>query len=165
MVCILLLIVLLLSIGLVKKDNKTILVPFNLQDKLSISRNKVQNDYLVNVSSNVITTILNLTPNNVEYAEKTILNHTNSKSYGVLKNQFRIIKNNIISRKITTAFYPLSIYPNEESLTVQVEGILNSYLGQREVSSEKKKFEIKYDYSFGKLSIVGFTELMEDRNK
>ena len=100
---VLLVVVLLLSISLVKKDTNMILVPFGLNDKVSISTNKPQNSYLEAISRDVINTMLNLTPENINYAEKVILSYVDSKSYGIVKNQFKELKENIISKKVTTS--------------------------------------------------------------
>ena len=161
---ILLLIVFLLVICLTKKDTNVILVPSNLDDKISVSSSKPHNDYLEAITRDIVNTILNLTPNNVDYAERVILGYSNGRSYGVLKNQFSEIKNDVISRKISTAFYPISMYPDNKKLTVIVEGILYNYLGQKEVSKATKQYEIKYEYKTGKLSIVSFKEIISDSN-
>lgn len=162
---VLFIIVLLLSISLVKKDTNIILVPFGLNDKVSISTNRPQNSYLEAISRDVINTMLNLTPENISYAEKVILSYVDSKSYGVLKNQFKELKENIISKKVTTSFYPIEISSNNQNLTVIVDGILYNYLGQKEVSNTRKKYEIKYKYKSAKLTIVSFNEIIEENKE
>jgi hypothetical protein len=47
-------------------------------------------------------------------------------------------------------------------MAVITEGTLYTYLGQKEVSREKKRYEIKYDYTAGKLTIAGFSEIEND---
>jgi type IV conjugative transfer system protein TraE len=160
---ILLIITLLLSICLLRKDTNTILVPSSIANPISISTKRPHNTYLESFSRDVIYTMLNLTPNNIDYAEKAILSFAHGSSYGILKNQFEMIKTSITSKKFSTAFYPVAIYPDNSTMVVYVEGTLYTYLGQKEISRDKKKYEIKYDYSAGKLTIVGFSEI-EDGN-
>lgn len=149
-----------LSIALIRKDQKVILVPFGLNDKVTLSNNRPHNSYLEAISRDIIYTVLNLTPNNVDYAEKTILSFAHGSSYGKLKNQMEELKRNIVSRKFSTVFYPIAIYPDSSTLTVVIEGILYTYFGQKEVSREEKKYEIKYNYTAGRLSIVGFSGII-----
>lgn len=159
---ILLLIVFLLAVCVTKKDTNVVLIPSNLDNKISISSGKPHNDYLEAITRDVINTLLNLTPNNVDYAEKVVLSYSNGKSYGILKNQFNEIKNDVISKKISTTFYPISIYPDNKKLTVLVEGILYNYLGQKEVSKATKQYEIKYEYKTGRLTILSFKEILNN---
>jgi type IV conjugative transfer system protein TraE len=152
----------LLLLLLLGKDTNTILVPSSMSNSISISTKKPHNTYLEAFTRDVMYTMLNLTPNNIDYAEKSILSFSHGSAYGILKTQIENIKNNIMSKKFSTAFYPTSIYPNEQDLSVIVDGTLYTYLGQKEVSSEKKRYEIKYDYTSSRLTILGFTELDSD---
>lgn len=153
---------LILSISIIRKDQKVILVPFGLNNKVTLSTNRPHNSYLEAVSRDIIYTILNLTPNNVDYAEKTILSFAHGSSYGKLKNQMEELKKNIVSKKFSTVFYPVAIYPDSSTLTVVIDGVLYTYFGQKEVSREKKKYEIKYNYTAGRLSIIGFSGVVEE---
>ena len=159
---IMLVIVLILSICLLRKETMTILVPFGFSDKITVSSKKPQNDYLEAISRDIIYTLLNLTPTNVDYAEKTVLSYANGSSYGGLKVQMEDLKSSVISKKFNTVFYPSSIYPDNSTLTVVIDGILYTYFGQKEVSRDKKKYEIKYDYNAGRLFIIGFSEIVEE---
>jgi conjugal transfer pilus assembly protein TraE len=159
----------LLTICLLNKDIQTIIMPSSLSQmqsggnsNISYSNKKVYNSYLEAFTRDVIYTMLNLSPNNVEYAEKSILSFTHSSTYGTLKQQLETIKTNITSKKFSTAFYPVSIAPDSDNLLVVVEGNLYTYLGQKEVANQKKTYEIKYDYTAGRLTISGFNEVEEE---
>lgn len=156
------------SIALSRKETTTILVPFGFSDKITISSKTPHNDYLEAISRDIIYTMLNLTPNNLDYAEKSVLSNAHGSAYGKLKNQMEELKRNVASRKFSTAFYPIAIYPDSSTLTVIIDGTLHTFFGQKEVSKDKKRYEIKYNYTAGRLSIVGFSEIIEetqDNNK
>ncbi|MDR1926364.1 MAG: type IV conjugative transfer system protein TraE, partial [Endomicrobium sp.] len=131
----------LLAICLLKKETNTVLVPSSLTNTISISSRVPHNTYLEAFSRDVIYTSLNLTPNNVEYAEKAILSMAHGSAYGTLKGQMELIKANIIAKRFSTAFYPIAIYPDNTTMAVITEGTLYTYLGQKEVSREKKRYE------------------------
>ncbi len=161
---ILLVINLLLSISLIKKDTNTIIVPFGINDKVIVSSKKPQNNYLEAFSRDIINTMLNLNPNNVDYMEKTILAYADGSSYGSLKKHLELLKKNIVSKKFSTVFYPISIQADNTTMKVIVDGTLYVYFGQKQVSSEKKRYEITYRYESGRLSIIGFSEIIEEDN-
>ncbi len=158
---ILLVIVFLLSICLVRKSTHMVLVPFGMHDRLDISYRRPQNNYLEAVTRDLVNTMLNLTPSNIDYAYKTVLLYANGTSYGGIKNQLDILKKNVINKKFSTSFYPIAIYPDNTTMTVVVEGILYTYFGQKEVSRDEKTYEIKYNYKAGRLSISGFSEIVK----
>jgi type IV conjugative transfer system protein TraE len=160
----LLLLSLILSVCLLKKDTTTILVPNTFNSSISISHKIPSNDYLEAMSRDVIYTMFNLTPDNINYAEKSILSFVHSSSYGIVKSQMNLIKDTITSKKFSTAFYPNSMYPDNTTLSVVVDGTLYTYLGAKEVAKEKKSYEIKYDYTSSKLTLLGIEEVVEDDN-
>jgi conjugal transfer pilus assembly protein TraE len=162
---VLLVIDLMLVVLLLKRDATTILVPSSLTSSVSISTKRPHNTYLESFSRDVVYTMLNLTPNNVEYAEKAILSFAHGSAHGILKSQLERIKVSIMSKKFSTTFYPIAIFPDSTTMSVLVEGMLHTFLGQKEVERKKKKYEIKYDYTAGRLTIVGFSEIVEDINE
>lgn len=158
---ILLVTALFLSFAILKKETTTILVPFGFNDKISISSKRPRNDYLEAISRDIINTMFNLTPNNVDYVEKTILFYADGSAYGTIKSQLEKLKESVVSKKFTTIFYINSIYPNSSSMTATIEGTLHTYFGQKEISKNKKKYEIKYNYKAGRLSLIGFSEIID----
>jgi type IV conjugative transfer system protein TraE len=156
-------ITLILSICLLKEDTTIILVPNYLPNPVAASKKIPSNEYLEAISRDVVYTLFNLTPNNVNYAEKTILTLAHPRTYGNLKGQINLIKENITSRKFSTAFYPIEMYPDNQQLSVVVEGVLYTYLGAKEVSKDTKVYEIKYDYTSGKLTLLGITEIEKEK--
>lgn len=161
---VLLFVVFLLSVCLIRKETNTIIVPFGINDKIVISSKKPQNNYLEAFSRDIINTMLNLNPNNVDYMEKTILAYADGSSYGNLKKHLELLKKNIVYKKFSTVFYPISIQADNTTMKVIVDGTLYVYFGQKQVSGEKKRYEIKYKYESGRLSIIGFSEVIEENN-
>lgn len=156
------LIIFLQSILLIKKDTKIILIPNNLNKETILYSNKVSNEYLEAYTRDVIYSFLNLTPNNITYNEKTILSLTHPKFYGIIKNQFENLKTAIKSQKFTTTFYLEWILPNNEDLSVVVNGVLITFLGKKEISQVKKQYKIEYSYVSSKLYIIGFNEIKDE---
>ena len=160
--CIFILIIFFQSICLVKKDSKTILVPF-INHQVSLNNSKPSNEYIVAITRDIFSLLLNLTPDNIDYSQKTILGLVDSAHYGEIKNQFLFIKEKILSKKFNTVFYITEIIPNNNNLTAIVSGNLYSYLGTKQTNTEEKKFEIKFKYKNSQLLLVGFNEVIEDK--
>ena len=132
---------------------------------MAISQKRPSNEYLESITRDIINTMLNLTPNNIYYAEKVILSFAHGSTFGLLKKQFSKVSDIIINKKFSTVFYPTSITPNNKTMTVLVNGILYTYFGTKEVEKSDKLYEIKYDYQSGKLSIISFKEFQNNINE
>lgn len=159
------LIIFFLTLALVRKNIMTVLVPFGMNNQVSLNSNRPSNDYLENISRDIITTMLNLTPNNIEYAEKTILTHVHSSAYGKLKKEFEVLKKNINSKKFTTSFYITSMIPDNAKMNVLINGDFYTFLGTKQVDRTKKSFEITYNYQVGKILIINFNEIIENNGE
>ena len=120
-------------------NNTTVVLTPLINSETSISYNKVSNDYLEKVSRDVIYTLLSLTPETVEYSQKAILTLANPDSYGQIRNQVESIKADIMSKKFSTAFFPVYFDVNTKTLEVYIDGFLSTYLAQKEVSRNKKQ--------------------------
>jgi hypothetical protein len=60
----------------------------NSYNRFTISRSKVSKPYLEAITRDVITTMLQITPSNVEYATNSILSMVHPSSYGDIKSYF-----------------------------------------------------------------------------
>ncbi|MFC1659303.1 TraE/TraK family type IV conjugative transfer system protein [Pseudomonadota bacterium] len=166
----------LLTIKVFNQDNLVVLVPNsmgtvyntnnnqesnNKYNTFSISTTKVSNEYLEAITRDVITTLLNITPNNIQYAANSILNMVHPSSYGEIKSYLYQVMEDIQKRKITTVFFPITIQTSNKdtgNLKSIVEGDLVTYLGKEEVSRSRNKYQIGFNYN-GKLTVTEFSEI------
>jgi len=151
-------IIFLLTIKVFKQETTVVLVPNFFSTELKLSNKKVSDGYLEAMSRDVILTILNITPDNISYAQDSILTLIHSSSYGKIKEQFEVLKQDIKKRKVSTVFYPTQIITNSSNLTAEIEGELRTLLGKKEVNRKKTSYHIGYNYSAGKLTVVNFYE-------
>jgi len=154
-----------LSIKIYNTETTVILVPNSFNSRLRISNKKISDDYLEAISRDIITIMLNITPDNIQYAEDNILSLIHPSFYGGIKEQFNQLRLNIKKRKLSMVFYPSQIIINSSNLTSTIKGELRSYIGKKEVNRKQTSYQIGYDYSAGKLTIINFYELSENQKK
>lgn len=158
-------IIFLLSIKVYNSETTVVLVPNFFNSELKLSNKKVSDSYLEAISRDVILTMLNITPNNIKYAEDSILTLIHPSFYGQIKEQFNTLKQDIKKRKLSTVFYPSQIITNSTVLTSTITGELRTYIGKKEVSRRQTSYKLGYDYSAGKLSIINFYEMTKEQIK
>lgn len=159
-ICLILAVICLLLAGSLFFSKKTIvLVPNSLSGKTTITSQSPSIEYVEAFSRDVINLMLNVTPDNTEYANQQILKITHPAFHGVLKQELEARKEDINKRKITTYFSGQNLVVNLEQDQVLVSGVLNTLLGKELVSKESKTYFLGYKYSGFGLQIVDFHEV------
>jgi len=156
------LIILLLSMTVFFKDRLVVITPSVISQEYQISINKVSRGYLEDMTRDVIAATFNLTPSNVNYMTEALLKMVHPKAYGKVKGVLLKIQGDVISRRVSTAFYPISMDIAENALKVRVEGDFLTFVGNKMSSNKRRTFEIAYIYSGTKLTIGGFHEVIKD---
>jgi len=146
-----------------RQNKEVVLVPSSLSGEVSLSTKRVSASYLESITRDVINTMLDVTPSNVNYSSEQILKITHPAFYGQLKQQLSQRTQDIVSRKITTNFYAQSMIANTTNNQVFASGKLLTFLGTKMVLEEEKTYSIGYEYNNFKLWIVDFHE--EDLTK
>ena len=159
------LVILLLSLALCFNSKLVIVVPSVVSREYTISGNSVSRAYLEDMSREVITAMLNLTPRNVNYMTGLVLKMVHPSAYGEVKKELLAIQEDVVKRKVSTVFYPVEIKVDEKQLLTQVEGDFNTFVGNSLTSSKRKIFQIAFDYTGAKLTIGGFNEIIVDEKK
>lgn len=163
-VCVVLIsISLLQAISAFRAEKSVVLVPSFFNGETSLSNKRVSASYLENITRDVINTMLDVTPDNANYSATQILKITHPQFYGTLKQQLNSRTEDVVSRKITTNFYPKSMFVNTAKNQVLVSGKLLTFLGTKMVLEEEKSYSIVYEYNNFQLLIVDFHE--EDPKK
>lgn len=148
-----------LSLVLLFQNKTTILVPNSLDQEATVVSGKMSPSYVEAHTRDIVNTMLNVTPSNVEYAAKSILKMTHPKFYGQLKKALNERSKDIINRKISIFFAPQSISITEDKNSVFVVGKLSTYLGKEEVSQEEKTYSITYKFEGFKPLVIDFREV------
>lgn len=158
-ICLLLIIITLVqSIIILTTDHVVVMVPSTLNQETAISKNNVSAAYLESTTRDVVNVMLNITPDNTTYVNKTILKVTHPKFYGILKSELAKRSEDVINRRIAIHFDPASIVVNQGKLQAYVTGQLETYLGKEMVDNIPKTYVITYDWSGFKLLITDFHE-------
>lgn len=149
---------LLQTIIIIRGEKSVVLVPSSLSGEVGLSNRRASAAYLENITRDVIKDILDVTPDNANYAAQQVLKITHPSFYGDLKQSLNKRTEDVVSRKITTNFYSKSMVVNANKNQVFISGKLSTFLGTKMVLEEEKTYSISYEYNNFKLLIVDFHE-------
>ena len=153
-----------LTLKLMSKEQITILIPSEVTDTYRINGGNVSESYLIDRTSEIVKAIFNVTPQNVDFMQQTVLRMVYPASYSTIKKQLLALSEVITSRRVTTVYFPSAIKVNAKELTAEAEGDLNSYLGKVS-TSEHKIYRLKFINTGAKLALLEFYEVQLNGNQ
>lgn len=151
----------LISSYLYRVDSKVVIVPSQVREEFYVTDKKVSEGYLESMTRDFAFLILNLTSENYQYVEATVLKLTTPEYYEKMKHELDALATDIKQRNVTTSFFPKEILVDNEQLITEVQGVLDTKVGLTTVSRENKVYRMVFDYSLGYLSLKEFYEVKD----
>lgn len=138
--------------------SRTVIVPAGFQKSFWVSEGAVSAEYLSEMARHIAYLVLNVTPDSMDYNQQKLLQLVHPSAYGHIKNQMIANKNDLVVKKITTAFFITDIQPNAEKLSVEIIGDLQAYIGEGRVPPQRKTYRVQFDQESGRLRLLRFEE-------
>lgn len=148
------------------RDREVVLQPV-LRSNLTISSAGVSKDYLEMITRDVAVLTLNRSPRNLEYWMNEVLEITHPSAQGTVKGELLKILDEQRGSSISQTFTIQSMKVDPEALLSEVTGELQTIVGNRIISLEKRRFRYTWDYTGLSLKLVGFgmvSEKPEEKN-
>lgn len=134
----------LLSVAVVFKHEKTILVPAQISKSFWVQGDEVSKEYLEEMGVYMAKLLLDLSPGNVVHNHKALLRYASPEAYGSLKKQFLKEEEDYASLQLSTHFKPTSVAANPQTLEVEVKGILTSYVASQMIKTSSETVFLKF---------------------
>ena len=144
-----------LSICLFGKSDKTIIVPAQLGEPISVSSSELSESYIEQMTEFFSGLLLDLTPSNVGYKSAVALKHVDSSGYTELQNYFKEEEEKHKKYNLATHFSPTCIKVLS-NLEREVSGILTSRFGDAGKQETHVSYRIKYRNKGGRLWLEKF---------
>ena len=143
-----------LCLGLVNKQETTILVPPEITHGLTFTSNHPSASYLQEMSLFFSSLVLDNSEKSFDYKKDVILRYVSPQFFGDLKRKLIETQERYKNENLCTHFRPVEVVIN--GLQASVTGELETFVGGTRVSETKETFVITYDYKGGFLSITSF---------
>ena len=155
---------LLLSVSYITKQREVIMVPGIVQEYRIIG-NKVSSSYLEEMSHMFLSSLLDLTPENVAYKKELVLKYTLAGSVQTINKYFAEAQAQHEQFKFSTYFSVkhLEIFP--EKMEVIASGILSSRFGRQGGEEKEAEYLLKYQMKGGVLRLKSFVLINKEEEK
>jgi conjugal transfer pilus assembly protein TraE len=134
-----------------------------LDSAVTVSSSGVSRDYLELVTRDTAVLTLNRTPGSLDYWMKSVLAIVSPKAQGAIKADLLKIVSEQRGSSMSQYFTLESMEIDPKRLESRVMGTLNTVVGQRIVSSERRTFVFDWEYSGMSLKLIGFSMVQPKR--
>ncbi|TVV76940.1 type IV conjugative transfer system protein TraE [Sphingomonas solaris] len=136
--------------------NREIVLQPVIRSPLTISSAGVSREYLELVTRDAAILTLTRSPGTLEYWMDSVLQIVSPKAEGRIKADLLRIVNEQRGSSISQFFNIQSMEIDPKNLRSSVSGTLNTVVGQKVVTSERRTFQFDWEYSGLSLKLIGF---------
>ena len=151
----------LLTLTAASREREVVLQPV-LARPLTLSSSHIDKDYLELVTRDAALLTLNRSPSNLQYWMDSILAITDPRTHGRMKAELMKIVGEQNGSNVSQYFTIEQLSVDPEALTSEVNGVLHTVVGSKEVTSEARTFRYVWSYSGVSLKLAGFGRVTKD---
>lgn len=150
----------LLTLTAASREREVVLQPV-LARPLTLSSSHIDKDYLELVTRDAALLTLNRSPSNLQYWMDSILEITDPATHGRMKAELMKVFNEQNGSNVSQYFTIEKLTVDPEGLTSEVNGILHTVVGSKEVTDEARTFRFVWSYSGVSLKLAGFGQVTD----
>lgn len=155
MLCISQIITLVLLFG---KKERIILVPPVLEKSIWVEASSVSPSYLEQMGLFIGNLMLTKSYMSADKQGEILLRQVVPEFEGEFRNALILEATKMRKNNFSLVFYTQDVYVNPTALTTSLTGEQVSYVGEKIVGREKKKYKLQFSYRDGKLLLSGISE-------
>lgn len=151
----------LLTLTAANREREVVLQPV-LARPLTLSSSHIDKDYLELVTRDAALLTLNRSPSNLQYWMDSILEITDPRTHGRMKAELMKVFSEQNGSNVSQYFTIEKLSVDPEGLTSEVNGVLHTVVGSKEVTAEARTFRFVWSYSGVSLKLAGFGQVTRD---
>lgn len=155
---------LLLTVLAASRDREVVLQPI-LAKPLTLTSSAVPHDYLEMVTRDAALLMLNRSPSNLQYWMDSILAMTDPRTHGKMRAELMKVFNEQNGSSVSQFFTIEKLTVDPENLTSEVNGIMHTVVGSKEVTTEARTFRFVWTYTGVSLKLAAFGAIKKNDDK
>ena len=152
-----------LSLSILGKREKTVIVPAYLKQTVWTQGELVSASYIEEMSRYFSELLLDSTPDNYKYKRDVILRYVAPSYHNIVEKQLIEEEQKMRKSNLTTDFVIKKIIVNEKNYQGLVVGNLVKYVAGQRVSESEEKILIKFGYESGIMMVREFKRVIENQ--
>jgi len=139
-------------------NERTIIVPPNIQKSFWVDNERVSGGYLEQMGSYIAYLVLNASPTTVDYQNNILMQYVFPAYYGQFETESKASAERLKRDNIAQVFIPTKILIDEPGLKVGITGTISTYVNSAKVSDIKKGYAVEFIYREGKIYLKSLKE-------
>jgi type IV conjugative transfer system protein TraE len=155
---------LLLSLKIFSQDQKVILVP-GIKQEMVISKSGVSKSYIEEMTHLLISTLLDLSPNDIEHKRELLFKYIVNEQKDVVSTFVKYFAKQTKDYKkfnLSTYYTIKDIEIDLDDLEVITHGVLTSYYGREGTQTKEQTYKLKFIWNGHSLRLQSFESLVLD---
>lgn len=149
-------------VGYILATEKTHILPPEVKRPYEIGSNYANKDYLVDMASYVMGMVLTRSPETADYNNRVILKMAHPDGYGELKTSLDAAAIRQKQEKVTTIWVPRNEKVSEQALSVEANGQVKTYIGDKLTSQREKTYLVQFSITTsGRLYVLKMDEIVK----
>lgn len=138
------------------------IVPPEIHRPYQIGAGYANKDYLADMATYVLSSVLSVTPETVDHNNKVILKMTHPDGYPALKTSLDASAARLKKERITTLWGARNEAIDERALIVQVSGSIKTFIADKLVSESPRDYVVKFLITTsGRLYVTKIEEIVK----
>lgn len=151
-----------LLLGFVIFRDRTRIVPPEVKRPYEIGAHYANKDYLLDMAGYVLSMVLTVTPETVDYNNKIILKMVDPDGYATLKTALDAAALRLKQEHVTTIWVPSNEEVSEQDKQVKVSGKLKTFIADRLTSERNKYYVVEFTITTsGRLYVSKIEEIVQ----
>jgi conjugal transfer pilus assembly protein TraE len=146
------------------RTHRVTMVPPGITKTFWVEDEIASPEYLEQMGLFLLQLALNRHPLNAQSQIATLLKYVAPSSYGELKQQLDVEVKRQIESNISTIFHPTNVAVGQEKKILLVDGVLTTWIGEKKIKEEHRKYLINFDYSGGRMYIKAIKDVTGEKD-
>lgn len=152
---------LLTSLFLFMKNDRVIITPPVLDKSMWVDSYAVSPSYLEQFGVFLGQLLLNKSSSSSPSQREILLRHSSSEYIPFLKQKLLEEEEKLKKQNISYVFYPSQVTVNAETWEVTLSGDRSTFVGAKQISFNKERYQLQFMYSGGRLLLKGIKEVKD----
>jgi conjugal transfer pilus assembly protein TraE len=145
-------------------NQRTILTPPEIRKEYEVGPSTANKEYLQDMAHYVLSSVLDVTPDNIDHRVRTVLKMTDPDGYPELKAALDSAATRIKKEQIATQWSPEKIAFSEKDMWVKVRGRIKTYIGDKSIDNSQKEYVVQFKITnSGRLYVKSLQEIVDTR--
>ena len=142
-----------------RNDERWVFLPPNINQKITLTANNPDSNYLKEMAIFLLSLKLNVTPKTIDGSHQLFEEYVDSSVYGQIEQSLLEEAQQIKKGDISGTFIVTQAQADSQRRMAKITGFLNKSVGNRKIQQEVVSYLVQFSYEAGKLHLTSIEKV------